>query len=77
MRKLAVLVAVFTLCLSATPVRAHHSFSAEFDASKQTKVTGAVTKLEWMNPHVWFFVDVKDETARSQTGELRWVAQTA
>ena len=64
MRKLAVLVAVFTLCLSATPVRAHHSFSAEFDASKQTKVTGAVTKVEWMNPHVWFFVDVKDENGK-------------
>ena len=64
MRKLAALVAVFTLCLPAAPLRAHHSFSAEFDASKTVKVAGAVTKVEWMNPHVWFYADVKDESGK-------------
>jgi hypothetical protein len=64
MRKLAVLVAVFTLFLSGTPVRAHHSFAAEFDSSKPVKVTGTVTKVEWTNPHVWFFADVKDESGK-------------
>lgn len=40
---------------------AHHSFSAEFDANKRATFTGAVTSVEWRNPHTWFHVDVKDE----------------
>ena len=50
-------------CLFAAslPVLAYHSFSAEYDSSKPVKVTGVVTKVEWLNPHVWFFVDQKDE----------------
>jgi len=39
---------------------AHHSFSAEYDSNQPVKVTGVVTKVEWQNPHIWFFVDVKD-----------------
>jgi hypothetical protein len=39
----------------------HHSFNAEYDSTKPVKVTGTVTKVEWMNPHIWFYVDVKDE----------------
>ncbi len=42
------------------PLAAHHSFSAEFDASREIKVTGDVTKLEWMNPHGWIHVSVKE-----------------
>jgi hypothetical protein len=40
---------------------AHHSFAAEFDESKPVKLTGTVTKVEWANPHIWFFMDVKNE----------------
>jgi hypothetical protein len=43
---------------------AHHSFSAEYDASKPVKVTGVVTKVEWTNPHIWFYVDVKDDDGK-------------
>jgi Family of unknown function (DUF6152) len=53
--------AVFALIAAALPMTAHHSFSAEYDSSKPVKVTGVVTKVEWLNPHVWFYVDQKDE----------------
>jgi hypothetical protein len=43
---------------------AHHSFSAEFDAQKPVKLTGIVTKVEWTNPHVWFYINVKDASGQ-------------
>jgi hypothetical protein len=53
------LVAVFLSI--GIPVNAHHSFSAVFDATSPVQVSGAVTKVEWMNPHAWFYVDVESE----------------
>lgn len=47
---------------ASLPILAHHSFSAEYDASKPVKVSGVVTKVEWLNPHIWFYVDQKDES---------------
>jgi hypothetical protein len=61
---LAVVVAGFALLLSAGPALAHHAFAAEYDAKKPIKLTGMVTKLEWLNPHTWFYIDVKDDSGK-------------
>lgn len=52
------------LIASAAPLLAHHSFAAEYDATKKITITGTVTKVEWMNPHARFYVDVKDESGK-------------
>jgi len=62
--RLAVIVAGLGLLLSAGPALAHHAFAAEYDAKKPIKLTGTVTKLEWLNPHTWFYIDVKDDNGK-------------
>lgn len=57
--KFGVLLAGLGLLTGALPLLAHHSFAAEYDARKPIKISGVVTKMEWMNPHARFYVDVK------------------
>ena len=58
---LSVLVAGAGILFAAGAALAHHSFSAEYDRAKSVTLTGTVTKVEWMNPHVYFYMDVKDD----------------
>ena len=67
---LAVLAACAVLLLAAMPVLAHHSFAAEYDSTKPVSVSGTVTKVEWMNPHARFYVDVKDESGKVTNWEF-------
>ena len=60
MRSHWIATATLGFAIAATPLVAHHSFEAEYDFNKPMKITGTVTKMEWMNPHARFYVDVKD-----------------
>ena len=50
------------LTLATSPGLAHHAFAAQFDAEKPIKLLGTVTKVEWQNPHAWFYIDVEDDS---------------
>jgi len=63
---LALVIAVLLLVPFA--LVAHHAFAAEFDRAKPVKVQGSVVKMEWTNPHIWIYVDVKDEKG----AQIRW-----
>jgi Family of unknown function (DUF6152) len=61
--RLLVLLALMVL-LPAIPVLAHHAFSAEFDGNKQVNLRGSITKMDWINPHAWLYIDVKSPSGK-------------
>ena len=65
------LSALIAVALSTAAVAAHHSFAAEYNANDQVTVVGTITKVEWTNPHTWFFIDVKDP----QGGVVNWAIE--
>ena len=60
-RRLLTLVTCLGFFFSGPVLRAHHAEAAEYDATKPVKVSGMLTKVEWQNPHVWFYVEVKED----------------
>jgi hypothetical protein len=68
--RLTVVAAGIGLLLASVPAIAHHSFAAEFDSAKPVKLTGTVTKIEWMNPHAYFYIDVKSPDGKVENWGL-------
>jgi hypothetical protein len=79
LRSIAVKITIFTslalafgLLAPDAPVFAHHSFAAEFDGNKQVKLIGVVTKVDWVNPHAYIYVDVKGDDGAM----VNWAIET-
>jgi len=58
------ILGVSAVLIAAAPLLAHHSFAAEYDAKKPIELKGTITKVDWMNPHVYFYIDVKDDSGK-------------
>ena len=62
MRRILAAAAAIAVTVVGAPLAAHHAFSAEFDANQPVTLKGAVSNVEWINPHSWLYIDVKDQT---------------
>lgn len=67
--KTKLVLSIAALAISAAmPLFAHHSFAAEYDSNKKLTLTGTVVKVDWMNPHIWIYIDAKDDKG----SPIRW-----
>lgn len=73
MRVALSVVAGVVWMLAAAPASSHHSFAAEFDVNRPVKLSGAVTKIEWTNPHAWLFIDAKNDDGSVQSWGIELV----
>jgi len=71
-RNLLAVTTLLGILVAAVPLVAHHSFAAEYDSNKPIKFQCKVTKVEWMNPHVYFYVDAKDDSGK----EVNYAVET-
>jgi hypothetical protein len=69
--KMVIAAAAGWLLVAGAPALAHHAFSAEFDANRPIQLRGTVVKMEWVNPHTWIHVDVKQKDGKSE----RWMIE--
>jgi hypothetical protein len=65
--RLLLFIVGLSLAFASHSVRAHHSEAAEYDSTKPVKISGPLTKVEWANPHVWFYVDATGEDGKVTT----------
>lgn len=73
--KITLTLAVTALFIA--PVVAHHAFTAEFDADSPVRLTGSVTKVEWINPHAWMHIDVEDDQGQVNNWSIELAAPNA
>jgi hypothetical protein len=77
MQRLVAVIVALAAWTAGRPVTAHHSFAAQYDRDKPVTLQGTVTRIEWMNPHIYFYLDVKDATGATANWAIEGGAPTS